>query len=59
METIRKTPDDYRVQPNLTDYDRARAQFHRSDVPALCEGMGLRTLADVVGYVEKRGQPGN
>ena len=40
MEIIRKTPHDYRVQPNLMDYQQARARFHWSDVPALCEGMG-------------------
>ena len=40
MDVIRKTPHDYRVRPNLTGYEQARAQFHWSDVPALCEGMG-------------------
>ena len=40
MDVIRKTPHDYRVRPNLTDYEQARARFHWSDVPALCEGMG-------------------
>ncbi|OBI48851.1 acetate--CoA ligase [Mycobacterium sp. E787] len=40
MEMIRKTPHDFSVRPNLTDYERTRAQFHWSDVPALCEGMG-------------------
>jgi acetyl-CoA synthetase len=40
MDVIRKTPHDYAVGPNLTDYKHARAQFHWSDVPALCEGMG-------------------
>ncbi|MEB3981547.1 acetate--CoA ligase [Mycobacterium sp. 663a-19] len=40
MDIIRKTPHDCRVQPNLSDYERARAQFRWSDVPALCEGMG-------------------
>ncbi|OBI53321.1 acetate--CoA ligase [Mycobacterium sp. E796] len=40
MDVIHKTPDDYTVRPNLTDYEQARAQFHWSDVPALCEGMG-------------------
>ncbi|MGB8389238.1 acetate--CoA ligase [Mycobacterium sp.] len=40
MDVIRKTPHDFRVPPNLTDYEHARAQFHWSDVPALCEGMG-------------------
>ncbi|ORW31167.1 acetyl-CoA synthetase [Mycobacterium paraense] len=40
MDVIRKMPDDYSVRPNLTNYEQARAQFHWSDVPALCEGMG-------------------
>ena len=40
MEVIHKTPHDYRVRPNLTDYQFARAHFHWSDVPSLCEGMG-------------------
>ncbi len=39
VDVIRKTPDDNRVRPNLTDYEHARARFHWSDVPALCEGM--------------------
>ncbi|BBX97058.1 acetate--CoA ligase [Mycobacterium lacus] len=40
MDVVHKTPHDYRVRPNLTDYDRARARFDWSDVPALCAGMG-------------------
>src|SRR6516164_9491421 len=40
MDVIRKTPHDYSVPPNLTDYEQTRARFHWSDVPALCEGMG-------------------
>ncbi|WP_068186005.1 acetate--CoA ligase [Mycobacterium sp. UM_CSW] len=40
MDVIHKTPDDCVVRPNLTDYQQARSQFHWSDVPALCEGMG-------------------
>lgn len=40
MDIVRKTPHDYRVQPNLMDYEKARAQFQWSDVPELCEGMG-------------------
>ena len=40
MDIIRKTTHDYRVRPNLTDYEHARAVFHWSDVPALCEAMG-------------------
>ncbi|MGO9185920.1 acetate--CoA ligase [Mycobacterium sp.] len=40
MDVIRKTAHDLEVRPNLTDYERARAQFHWSELPALCEGMG-------------------
>jgi acetyl-CoA synthetase len=40
MDVIRKTAHDHRVRPNLTDYAHERAQFHWSDVPNLCEGMG-------------------
>ena len=40
MDVIRKTPHDFSVPPNLTDYERARAQFRWSDMPALCAGMG-------------------
>jgi acetyl-CoA synthetase len=40
MTVIHKTSDDYRVPPNLQDYERTRAEFHWSDVPDLCEGMG-------------------
>lgn len=40
MDVIRKTPRDFRVRPNLADYESSRAQFRWSDVPALCEGMG-------------------
>ena len=40
MDVIRKTAADYRVRPNLTDYEHERAQFHWSDVPDLCESMG-------------------
>lgn len=40
MDVIHKTPHDLRVLPNLTDYDRVRGQFHWSDLPPLCEGMG-------------------
>ncbi len=40
MDVIRKSPHYYGVGPNLTDYENARARFHWSDVPALCEGMG-------------------
>ncbi|UXA08353.1 acetate--CoA ligase [Mycobacterium sp. SMC-2] len=40
MDVIRKTAADLSVRPNLTDYEHERAQFHWSDVPDLCEGMG-------------------
>jgi acetyl-CoA synthetase len=40
VDIIRKTPDDFRVPPNFRDYQRTRADFHWSDVPPLCEGMG-------------------
>jgi acetyl-CoA synthetase len=40
MEVIHKTAADCTVRPNLSDYELARAQFHWSDVPSLCEGMG-------------------
>lgn len=40
MDIIRKDLHKFGVQPNLTDYERARAEFHWSDVPQLCEGMG-------------------
>ena len=40
MDVIRKTAADYRVRPNLTDYEHERAQFHWSDVPDLCQSMG-------------------
>ncbi len=40
MDVIHKTAHDLEVRPNLTDYERARAQFQWSDLPPLCEGMG-------------------
>jgi acetyl-CoA synthetase len=40
VHVIEKTPDDYRVPPNLRDYGHTRAEFDWSDVPDLCEGMG-------------------
>jgi acetyl-CoA synthetase len=40
VNVIEKTPDDWRVTPNLTDYARSRAEFDWSSVPQLCEGMG-------------------
>lgn len=33
MTVIRKTPEDYRVPPNFSDYERTRAEFRWSDVP--------------------------
>ena len=40
MDVIRKTPNDWGIRPNLSDYEQTRAQFLWSDLPALCEGMG-------------------
>ncbi len=40
MDVIHKTAHDFGVRPNFTDYERTRAQFEWSDVPALCAGMG-------------------
>ncbi|OBI27046.1 acetate--CoA ligase [Mycobacterium sp. E2238] len=40
MDVIHKTSRDHRVRPNLTDYEHERAEFHWSDVPDLCAGMG-------------------
>ncbi len=40
MDIIHKTAADAHVEPNLRDYERTRATFSWSDVPALCEGMG-------------------
>ena len=37
---IHKTAEDWRVAPNLTDYDRARAAFDWAAVPDVCAGMG-------------------
>lgn len=37
---IDKTPNDWRVPPNLTDYAGVRRDFDWSQVPNLCEGMG-------------------
>ena len=39
MTVIRKSPDDWLVQPNFTDYEHTRAAFDWSDVPDLCAGM--------------------
>jgi len=38
---IHKTPDEFRVPPNLRDYEHTRAGFDWSDVPELCEGLGV------------------
>jgi acetyl-CoA synthetase len=40
VDIIRKTSDDFRVRPNFDDYERTRAEFDWSEVPALCDGMG-------------------
>ena len=40
MTVIHKTLEDWRVSPNLTDYEQTRAEFRWSDGPQLCEGMG-------------------
>ncbi len=40
MDIIHKTAVDVRVDPNLRDYERTRAEFAWSDVPELCDGMG-------------------
>ncbi|MGJ6124001.1 acetate--CoA ligase [Mycolicibacterium sp. Y3] len=40
MKVIHKTARDWRVTPNLVDYDRARASFDWRDVPDVCAGMG-------------------
>ena len=37
---IHKGPDDFKVTPNLDDYDATRASFTWSQVPDLCAGMG-------------------
>jgi acetyl-CoA synthetase len=39
MNIIRKTTSDYRVAPNLGDYQAARASFAWSELPDLCAGM--------------------
>lgn len=39
-DVIPKTPRDRLVEPNLKDYEMARAEFRWSGFPALCEGMG-------------------
>lgn len=40
MDVIHKTSRDFRVQPNLADYEQARTHFNFSEVPKLCAGMG-------------------
>ncbi|QNJ90921.1 acetate--CoA ligase [Mycolicibacterium fluoranthenivorans] len=40
MKVIHKSARDWRVTPNLVDYDRARASFDWRDVPDVCAGMG-------------------
>ncbi|BBY20263.1 acetate--CoA ligase [Mycobacterium stomatepiae] len=39
-DVIPKTPRDRLVEPNIKDYETARAEFRWSGFPALCEGMG-------------------
>ncbi|MEE6139251.1 acetate--CoA ligase [Mycobacterium sp. 050128] len=39
-DVIRKTPRDHLVEPNLLDYEQARAKFRWADVPNLCGEMG-------------------
>ncbi|MET0758654.1 MAG: acetate--CoA ligase [Mycobacterium sp.] len=41
MNVIHKTSADSRVTPNLREYERTRAEFAWSDVPDLCEGLGV------------------
>lgn len=40
MSVIAKSPDDWRVTPNLVDYDSARAGFDWAALPNLCADMG-------------------
>ena len=40
VAVIHKTAADWRVAPNLTDYDAARAAFDWTTVPNVCAGMG-------------------
>jgi acetyl-CoA synthetase len=39
MRVIHKTAEDWRVSPNLIDYERTRAAFHWSTSPNPCVGM--------------------
>ncbi|CQD15150.1 acetyl-CoA synthetase [Mycobacterium lentiflavum] len=39
-DVIHKTPRDHLVEPNLLDYEQARAKFRWADVPNLCGEMG-------------------
>jgi hypothetical protein len=40
MTVIHKTPKDWRISPNLTDYEQTRAAFRWSTAPNPCVGMG-------------------
>jgi acetyl-CoA synthetase len=40
MTVIHKTADDWRVAPNLVDYERTRATFDWLTAPNPCIGMG-------------------
>ena len=40
MTVIHKTAEDWRVPPNLTAYDRTRAEFDWATVTNVCAGMG-------------------
>ena len=40
MTVIHKTLEDWRVSPNLTDYEQTRAAFRWSTAPNPCVGMG-------------------
>ncbi|MGO4443366.1 hypothetical protein AB4Z42_08395 [Mycobacterium sp. 2YAF39] len=39
MTTIRKTANDWKVDPNFSNYEQTRATFDRSMVPDPCAGM--------------------
>ncbi len=40
MKVIHKSSGDWRVTPNLVDYERARSSFEWRSAPDVCEGMG-------------------
>ena len=40
MTVIHKTPKDWRISPNLKDYEQTRAAFRWSTAPNSCMGMG-------------------